>query len=29
MWPWYVGLLAVVIVWVRWYYRASFGVRYP
>ena len=29
VWPWYVALLAVVIGWARWYYRVSFGVRYP
>lgn len=27
--PPYVALLAVVIAWTRWYYRAFFGVRYP
>ena len=27
--PPYIALIAVVIVWVRWYYRVSFGVRYP
>ena len=27
--PPYIGVLAVVIAWARWYYRVSFGIRYP